>query len=387
MNSHKIISIALALTTLCTLPMAAQQKQMTAQFTVLPGLSTNGDSAKTYINNVSFNLFAGINGGVKGFEFGAFLNVLNKDLQGMQVAGIANIVQGKSTALQVAGIVNYNKDTFQGIQVGGITNIIEKDFTGLQAAGIYNLTQNVYGAQISGITNTAKDVFGMQVSGIGGIANNVTGMQVSGIINQSKSVTGLQVAGFVNNTGTLKGVQIGFINISENVKGGVPIGFVSFSKNGYKTVDVSYNEMFPATLSLKTGVNAFYNIFSASSNFNYDQHLWSVGYGVGSRFHLGKFSFMEFEAIVSQLSLNQFEEDINLLGRFNVNFAFELGSFAEIYAGPSITVYASQVYNGDTDTWGYDIPKGSVFYNELIYDFDKPTYIQAWIGAQVGIRL
>ena len=102
---------------------------MTAQFTVLPGLSTNGDSAKTYTNNLSFNLFAGINGGVKGFELGSFVNVLNKDLEGMQVAGIANIVQGKSSALQVAGIVNYNKDTFQGIQVGGITNITEKDFT------------------------------------------------------------------------------------------------------------------------------------------------------------------------------------------------------------------------------------------------------------------
>jgi hypothetical protein len=387
MKTHKIYIIASVIAILSATRVSAQQKQFTAQFTVLPGLSTNGDSAKSYINNLSFNLFAGVNGGVKGFEFGTFVNLLNKDLQGVQIAGITNIVHGKSSALQFAGIVNYNKSTFEGMQISGITNIAERDFIGMQASGIFNLSQNMYGAQISGISNTAKDVFGMQISGLGGIANNVVGLQVSGIINQSKSITGLQVAGLVNNTAMLKGVQIGLINISDSVKGGVPIGFVSFSKYGYKAIDVSYNEIFTATLALKTGVDAFYNIFSASSNLDNQQHLWSVGYGIGSRFHVTKNTLLEFEAIVSQISLNQWEEDMNLLGRFNINFAVQLGRWLELYAGPSINVYATQVFNADSQTFGYDIAPGNVFYSELFFDLDKPTYLQAWLGAQVGIRL
>jgi len=386
MTRIKFYSIAVLFSMIFGFSAAAQQKKMTAQFSVLPGLSTNGDSAAVYTNNLSFNLFGGVNGGVKGFELGAFVNIINQDVEGMQIAGIANVVQGKSRALQTAGIVNVNKRNFDGMQVAGIVNIADSNVIGMQAAGIFNVTNNIYGMQITGISSTAKNMYGMQVSGLGGIADTITGLQVSGIINTSKSVTGMQVAGLVNKTGTLKGVQLGFINISEKVKGGVPIGFISFSRYGYKAIDVSYNEIFPATLSLKTGVNAFYNIFTGSSNFDEKEHLWSVGYGFGSRFNMTKHSFIEFEAIASQLSKNQFEEEWNILGRFNMNFAVELGGFAEIYAGPSLNVYATQVFNADTKTFGYDIAPANVFYSELFLDLDKPTYVQAWVGAQVGIR-
>ena len=230
-------------------------------------------------------------------------------------------------------------------------------------------------------------VHGLQVSGLGSVADDVTGMQVSGIVNNSASIAGLQLAGLVNHTGLLTGVQIGLINISDSVNGGVPIGLLSFSKHGYKTVDVSINEIFPATVSFKTGVDGFYNILTASSNFDSETHLWSFGYGVGSRFHISKKTLFEFEAIVSHLNRNQFEEDVNLLGRFNMNFAVQFGKYGEVYAGPSLNFYATQVYNADSDQYGYSIAPGNVLYEELIFDFDKPTFLQAWIGFQAGIRL
>lgn len=365
----------------------SQSKNVQAQFGILPGLSTNGDSARTVTNNLSFNLFAGHQGGLQGFELAAIANILDYDAQGMQISGITNIVKGDVTALQVTGITNIVGKDFQGIQAAGITNIVNGEFQGMQVGGIFNMSKTMYGAQITGISGKADSIYGLQVNGLGGYSKSITGLQVSGFINQSKSVKGAQIAGFVNVTEDLRGVQIGFINISENVKGGVPIGFISFSKNGYKTIDVSTNEIFPATLSLKTGVDAFYNIFAGSSNFDYDNHLWSIGYGLGSRFHMTKNSLLEFEVMASHLSQNQLAEEVNALGRFNMNFAFQLGNVGEIYFGPSLNVYATQIYNRDAETFGYDIAPKNTFYNEIIYDFDKPTYVEAWIGGQIGIRL
>ena len=37
--------------------------------------------------------------------------------------------------------------------------------------------------------------------------------------------------------------------------------------------------------------------------------------------------------------------------------------------------------------FGYDIAPKNSFYNEVFYDLDKPTYVEAWIGGQIGIRL
>jgi hypothetical protein len=365
----------------------SQDKNVQAQFGVFPGLSTNGDSARKVTNNLSFNLFAGHQGGLQGFELAVAANILDSNAQGMQVSGITNIVKGDVTALQVAGIANIVGKDFQGIQASGITNIVSGEFQGMQVGGIFNSTKTLYGAQITGISGKADDIYGLQVNGLGGYSKSITGLQVSGFINQSKSVKGAQIAGFVNVTEDLQGVQIGFINISKRVKGGVPIGFISFSKYGYKTIDVSTNEIFPATLSLKTGVDEFYNIFTAASNFEYDNHLWSVGYGLGSRFHMTQSTLLEFEVMASHLSQNQLAEEVNALGRFNMNFAFQLGSVGEIYFGPSLNVYATQIYNRDTETFGYDIAPKNSFYKEVFYDLDKPTYVEAWIGGQIGIRL
>ena len=377
----------LALAASFILKINAQNSDFRAQFSVLPGLSTNGDSAIYYTNTLSFNLFGGVNGGVDGLEFSCFSNVLKQNLRGAQISGITNIVEGESTALQAAGIFNYTGKSFQGFQLGGVANITIEEFTGLQGAGIFNLSDRVYGAQLSGITGTCSDLYGIQVNGLGGVAENVTGAQISGIVNHSKSIRGIQVAGLVNQTQKLEGIQLGFINISDTVSAGIPIGFLSFSKSGYQTLDLSYNDVFPLSLAFKTGVDAFYNVLLLSSNFDSQEHLWAFGYGIGSRFHLSKKSLLEFEATASHISQNEFEDQLNLLGRFNMNLAFQFGRFGEIYAGPSFNFYATQVYNTDNDKYGYAIAPPNLIYEELIHDLDKPTLLQAWLGFQVGLRL
>ncbi|MCT4623577.1 MAG: hypothetical protein N4A46_08140 [Schleiferiaceae bacterium] len=364
----------------------AQNDTVVAQFSVLPGLSTNGDSASKITNHLSFNLFAGYNGGVEGAEIAAIANINNYNVTGLQIAGISNVNKAEATALQVSGIFNYTEKEFKGFQVSGISNMTKSRFEGLQASGIFNHTQEMIGAQITGITGNAKDVTGLQLSGLASNARRVRGLQVSGIVNRSYRTQGMQLAALVNVTERLEGVQLGLINYSGSGHRGVPIGFISIARNGYAAVDFSFNEIMPLTLAVKTGVNPFYNVFLASSNFEEDNLLWTVGYGLGSRILVGNVLALEFELTASHLSKEQFTQELNALGRFNFNLAFDIGGFMEMYVGPSVNAYFTQVYNPDTDKFGHDIAPGQLFYEEIVYDYDKPTLIQAWIGAQVGMR-
>ena len=364
----------------------AQHDTAVAQFSVLPGLSTNGESAKTTTNHLSFNLFAGVNGGVVGAEFATFANINSKTVKGLQIAGITNIVEADVNAAQISGVFNYNEGKFIGLQTAGIANLSNGDFAGMQVAGIYTMAPQVYGAQIAGITAHAKDLTGLQVSGLASIAHNVKGMQLSGIVNRAHTVEGVQIAGILNTTQKLKGVQIGLLNFASDGKQGVPIGLLSIVNNGYAAVDLSYTDIGFYTLALKTGVDPLYNIFIGASNFNQDNFMWSVGYGFGSRLHINQTAAIEFELTGQQLSKEDFELDLNALGKFSLNLAFDIGGFMGIYAGPTINCYFSQVHNADQNTYGYDIAPQNTFYNQMQTDWYSTTLVQGWVGWQAGIR-
>lgn len=364
----------------------AQNDTNVAQFSVLPGLSTNGDSAKTTTNHLSFNLFAGANGGVLGAEFGTFANVNSKNVKGLQIAGITNIVEADVYAAQIAAVFNYNEGRFIGLQTAGIANLSKGDLEGMQVAGIYTMAPQVYGAQIAGITAKAKDLTGLQMSGLASIGHNVKGMQLSGIVNRANTLEGVQIAAILNTTQKLKGVQIGLVNFASDGKQGVPIGFVSIVSNGYAAVDLSYTDIGLYTLALKSGVDPLYNIFIGASNFNQDDFMWSVGYGFGSRLPINQTAAIEFELTGQQISKENFELDLNVLSKFSLNLAFDIGGFMGIYAGPTLNSYFSQVYNADQNTYGYDIAPQNTFYNQLQTDWYSATLVQGWIGWQAGIR-
>ena len=81
------------------------------QVTFIYPLGTNGARSPYKTNRFSFNLLAGYNGSVNGFEVGGFANILKKDIKGFQIAGFSNIVGGKTTGFQGAGFANITKDS------------------------------------------------------------------------------------------------------------------------------------------------------------------------------------------------------------------------------------------------------------------------------------
>jgi hypothetical protein len=322
-------------------------------------------------NHVSISLLGGINGGVEGAEFGGLVNVLNYDLVGGQAAGLFNYTKGAALGAQLAGLANYNESEVTGVQAGGLGNVVTASVEGAQIGGLANyVVGTVTGAQGAGLINMVTD--------------SIVGAQFSGLVNAAPHVQGAQV-GYLNHTKTLKGAQVGFLNIADSVDGGVPIGFISFVRaGGYKTFEVGGNEVLYGQASWKTGVNAFYNIFSLGTNFSSDNFIWGAGYGVGTRVPWGKNNAVDLEVMGYQINEgSDITEVLNLLTRTTINLEIGMGENLSVFGGPSFNYYITELYDFENRSWGSDI--GFEPHDEG-YSWDNDYYWKMWTGFNVGIR-
>ena len=289
------------------------------QFSLFPGISTNGISSGFYVNNFSFNLFGGYSAGNRILELGLFTNSNHKMITGMQVAGLANILgtnafmnltQSEERALlpndfnadqkgiQLAGLLNYVLNNSAGIVVSGGLNVVGDDFTGFQLAGMGNSAGGlVSGVQLAGFYNIANEgIGGFQVAGLFNYTDGqLAGAQIAlinkarrmngkhttpptlsrslqlGLLNFSKEMDGLQI-GLINFGGKALGTQIGLINFfskyptKEMVKLGTPIGLLNFGSRG-SYFRLSFNELYPINLERTSGM--CYNCSPAMSEMPY----------------------------------------------------------------------------------------------------------------------
>src|SRR4051812_24810193 len=66
--------------------------ERTFQFSLFPGISTNGIMGGFYYNKFSLNLFGGLSAGNRFMEVGGISNLNLKAANGIQIAGLANVV-------------------------------------------------------------------------------------------------------------------------------------------------------------------------------------------------------------------------------------------------------------------------------------------------------
>jgi hypothetical protein len=124
-----------------------------AQVTFAYPLGTNGIDALDYPNYLSLNILFGLNGGVRGAEFGGVFNFNKGDVQWAQWAGVFNINTGDARGVQVAGVFNLNFKDFTGFQMG-VVNYSQK-LTGVQL-GVVNITRNADRGVPVGLVNIVK---------------------------------------------------------------------------------------------------------------------------------------------------------------------------------------------------------------------------------------
>ena len=267
-----------------------------AQFSIAYPMTTMGGQSVNHRYALSFNLFSGKVGAVRGVEFGAVYNQTLHDVRGVQFCGIANKTR-ELTGVQFGGITNIST-TLDGIQFGGIANVAESakgiqfagianfadTISGIQFGGIANLCNDVKGIQFGGIANVAKNVKGIQFAGIANVADSVAGIQFAGIGNISRELSGISFGGIYNRTGTLRGIQFGgIVNVIDTIESGVSISLVNIVRNGaYKEWSLAFADYMNVGISYKFGIQKFYLILSAGANFMEDR-LWVTGVGFGNR--------------------------------------------------------------------------------------------------------
>ena len=338
------------------------------QFSVIPGISTQGAMSGQVVNNFSFNLFGGYNAGVKGLEIGGLFNINKKDVRWVQGAGLFNIVGGSVTGLQVSGLHNMSLKNVTGFQVAGINNFVKGNVRGIQISGLGNISGGTMrGLQMAGVFNYQnRHSEGIQIAGIG----NIGGREVKGI----------QAAGVFNYAKKLKGVQFGIINIADTSEGYM-IGLVNVVLKGYHKLSLYTTEVTNANLAFKTGNRRFYSILQAGMNAGQkDEKVITFGYGLGTEMPVAKWLSVNPELGSQYVYLGTWDY-WNLLNKLNLLVNIKFGKRFSIFGGPSFTAYYSEqplAVNG----YKYHLIPAS--YHSFRLGSDK---LRGWFGWNAGINI
>ena len=338
------------------------------QFSVIPGISSQGKLSGQVVNNFSFNLFGGYTAGVKGLEIGGLFNLNKKDVRYVQAAGLFNVVGGSVTGLQIGGLQNTSLKNVTGVQAAGINNYVKGNVSGLQIAGVGNISGGkMNGFQAAGVFNYQnRNVSGIQLGGVGNIGGGeVKGFQVAGVFNYAKK---------------LKGVQFGLINIADT-SDGYSIGLINIVLKGYHKLSLSTNEVVEANVAFKTGSRRLYSILQAGMNpGKKEEKLYTFGYGLGTEIGLVKWLSVNPELSSEYLYLGSWNH-LNLLNKLHLQFNIKFRKAFSIFGGPSFAVYYS---NQPAPITGYKYNILSPGYKS--FELGNPK-IRGWFGWNAGVNI
>ena len=257
----------------------AQDGSKKSKFQVSFGYPVGTHGMETdYVNDFSFNILYGLNGGVDGFEYGGVFNYNSGDVNGFQMAGVANI----------------NKGTAQGFQLSGALNLNKLDTKGFQLS-----TANI----------TLGKLDGVQL----------------GVFNVAKKV---------------KGLQIGVFNYRENDDDGISIGLFNIIKNGYYVAETTSGEVLYVNTNFKMGSKKLYTIFKLGYSSFKSKPIYSYGVGFGRLFTVSE--KMAINADVSYNKIvhdNDWSVKKNDLYKLDINYNLKLANKFSLIAGPSFNYY------------------------------------------------
>lgn len=394
-----------------------------AQVSFVPYFGTNGSLSGSVVNRFSLNVLAGYSGGVDGLEVGGLLNLVRGPVTGVQVAGFGNLVQGRLRAVQVGGFFNQNFGESHGPQIAGFLNSNWQDAEGVHVAGFLNFSRKnsravqvagfanavagaMRGAQVAGFTNFNRGSNeGFQLAGfanlngqsnrgaqLAGFANATLadnhGFQLAGFANFSgKTQRGWQVAGFLNVARTvLGGHQLGFINVADS-SATAPVGFFSYvHQNGYHHLDLSADETVPLNLTFRTGMRAFYTVFTAGfrPRFSGQNLLWRTGFGLGRAWRLSRSGRWGLNSELMAYDVSEPTAPAYGTDAYQLRLLVErdLGRNWSLTLGPTLNVYTrAEGEHRHSPAFAARIPAGLSW--KTAYAFAQTT---TWIGGQVGVR-
>lgn len=369
----------------------------TFQVSFVPFVGTNHKLSGNVTNRLSFNVLGGFAKGVHGTEIGGLFNIDREQVKGVQIAGLFNIVGDSVKGSQIAGGFNITGAAVMGFQAAGLMNINAGIQKGGQAAVMMNLnSKSSTGVSVAGLMNITGAVKGVQIATLGNINDTLRGVAISGGFNvtdygdrsvqlayifnkQSAGSSLLQIAGACNSTRYLRGVQIAPFNFADSAKG-VPIGLFSFVKKGLHQVELYADELIPANISLRTGVPAFYNIFSAGLEPG-DSTLWQLGYGAGTSYKISKRWRGDLSFTMHHLSVGKFYFATSELYKVYIGAEYKIRRKFSVAFGPVFNLYMSDALLPDYPVYQAATPY-KIFEHTSQYDFN----LKGWVGVRIALR-
>ncbi|KAA3436709.1 LA_2272 family surface repeat-containing protein [Rufibacter hautae] len=311
------------------------------QFSVTPGLGSNGKQSEQFYTSFSFGVLGDKSGGVSGLQLSGLINRNHSYAKGLQLAGLINTIGALPNPLHLA--YRFNPDStvspevnLEGLQLGGILNSVEGDANGVQ---------------------------------IGGVINTVTGV-----------LNGLQL-GAINRTRHSKGLQIGVINIADS-SSGATLGVVNIVRHGgYYRAELWAGETFLANGALKMGTQKLYSIFALGWGPHEGKHHF--GYGLGLGFPVNP-KGMFLDVLIYQVNENRFwtNGSSNLLEQVRLTKERDFGKIALLY-GATLNVFVS---NRKPLKTGED-PGMKLEPWPLFENISRQSRVAVWPGLNLGIRV
>jgi len=383
-------------------------RDKTFQFSLFPGISTNGVASGHYFNKYSLNLFGGMSAGTTFLEIGGISNLNTNFSNGLQFAGLANVIGSNAfinltlrqerdaikdefssdfKGIQFSGLLNFVRSNMEGIQFTGGLNFVNGYASGLQIAGISNMVAGTYlGVQFAGLYNVAYDGFsGMQLA----LLYNYTkgeakGLQLAlvnrsvrmkgkqskppaksqafqiGLLNLSKEMDGKQI-GLINISKRSKGYQIGLINIfkptlnKDRGKNNTPIGLINIGSKG-QHIRLYANDLFLTVIERTSG--SCYNCTFSESQMPYT----------------GRFKVMHQNALI--FAYNPLEAYNNEV-KWGVGYGFQ-----------KVMYYKSSMFRGDTNNEKMFLSIGGrVLHLNRTAEFQKELSLLGKIHLEYGKRI
>ncbi|MCU0449155.1 MAG: hypothetical protein MUC97_04805 [Bernardetiaceae bacterium] len=370
------------------------------QLSLVPAVGTNRLLGGRATNNLSINLLGGYSEEITGLEMGGVFNIVRGNVRYVQLAGVFNMVGGNVRAWQAAGLGNLNYRDASGLMMGGLFNLQRGRAVGMQAAGGLNLTWgHARGIQMAGMFNFNRDTLqGYQAAGLFNVAwRQIKGVQTAGLFNVAGEVKGAQISPLLNvSTRRLGGLQLGLVNYATKMRGGIQLGLVNYAdssrhslqmglfsfvrRGGYKRLEVSANDLTNLNVTVRSGVNGFYNLITLGQRTASAGTTICMGYGVGSGLPLGKSWMINLEATGHWFFTDDFHlgEVNNQLYKFALLGEYKISKHFSVAAGPTANLAILQDAN-------FTALSSLIPYYQYDYEFSRGQII-AWTGFHLGLR-
>lgn len=357
-----------------------EEERIAFNFSVVPGLSTQGVAGDNVVNSVALGLVGTRSGRLDGVAAALGGTWVDRGVNGVQLSIAGNYAGGDVDGAQLATGLNLAGAGLSGLQSSVGLNLVRGAFSGAQLSTGVNLAGGgVRGLQAAvGLNVAASHMVGLQTATGVSYAGRIEGAQVS-LVNVGGDVDGAQV-GLVNVAGRARGLQLGLVNVAAHSEG-APIGLLSFVGNGQFHVQAWASDVAVTNVAVKLGGKYVYSLFTLGFQPGRDgtPRRFSTGFGIGGHIPGERF-FIDLDAVGSSLhSERLFSHSEDLLTQLRVVGGWQVAPRFAIIAG----VTGNTLIAREGARWD-DLGTGSrVEWERLSGD----TRVRVWPGVLLGIQI